>query len=86
MLTVRMLVIQVVAGPELHGQAPSNQVLGKTTENEGAVSEQAGATLFVEVTVAEHGGVCVEVTDTGGTLRNSLFELVAASSQDPKIG
>ena len=36
------------------------------------------------MTVAEHGRVRVEVTDTGRTLGNCLLELVAASSQDPR--
>lgn len=37
MLIKRMLVIEVVACPELHGKAPSNQILWKTSPDEGTI-------------------------------------------------
>ena len=59
-----VLVVQVVPCPELHGKGPGNQVLGITTPDEGAVREQAGSALLVEMTVAEHRRVRVEISDT----------------------
>jgi len=50
----RVLVVQVVAGPELHRHSPGNQIFRITTPNEGAIREQAGSALLVEMTVAEH--------------------------------
>ena len=50
----RVLVVQVVAGPELHGEGPGNQVLRVATPDERAVGEQARSALLVEVAVAEH--------------------------------
>lgn len=74
--------VQVIARPELHGEAPSDQVLGEASEDEGAVCEQAGAALFVEVAVAEHGRVGVEVADARGSL--SGRGLKTSPSEDSK--
>ena len=68
-----VLVVQVVASPELHGHGPSNQVFRITTPDEGAVREQTGPALLVEMPVAEHGRVRVEIANaTGGTASGRL--------------
>lgn len=59
-----VLVVQVVPCPELHGEGPGYQVFGITTPDEGAVREQAGSALLVEMTVAEHRRVRVKISDT----------------------
>ena len=60
----RRLVVDVIPGPELHAADPSDGVLRKTSVNPGLVSEKFRSAVFVEVTVAEHGGMSVKVTDT----------------------
>ena len=57
--------VDVIPSPELHAADPSDGVLRKTSVNPGLVSEKFRSAVFVEVTVAEHGGVGVEVTLTG---------------------
>ena len=63
-LIERVLVVEIVSGPELHGETPCDQIFRETTPYERAVCEQPRSSLFVEVAVPEHGRVGVEVTDT----------------------
>ena len=58
------LVVDVVATPEGHAGSPEDNEFGTATPNVGHLVEKLAATLLTEVTVAEHGRVCVEVTDT----------------------
>jgi hypothetical protein len=74
-------VVQVVAGPELHRHSPGNKVFRITTPDEGAIREQAGSALLVEMTVAEHRRVRVEITyATGGAASGRLD---SGGSEDP---
>lgn len=57
-----VLVVEVVPGPELHGQGPSNQVFGIATPDEGAIGEETRSALLIEVAVAEHRGVRIEIS------------------------
>ena len=76
-----VLVVQVVPCPELHGEGPGNQVFGITTPDEGAVREQAGSALLVEMTIAEHRRVRVEIADaTSGATSGGLD---SGGSEDP---
>ena len=50
-----VLVINVVASPELHANAPSNQELRESSPDKRCVLKKSRALLFVEVAVPEHG-------------------------------
>ena len=51
----RGFVIDVVAGPQVHGEDPEDAELGHASPDVGHLVEQFGAAVFVEVSVAEHG-------------------------------
>ena len=38
---VRVFMVEIVASPELHREAPCDQVFGEASPNEGAISEEA---------------------------------------------
>lgn len=76
-----VLVVEVVAGPELHGDAPGDGVLWQSAEDEGAVREQSGPSLLVEVPVSKHRRVGIVASDVSGSL---LFGFLERSAESPK--
>ena len=50
-----MLMIDVVTGPKVLAEHPTEDHLGKSTPFEGHLIKQFRATLLTEVTVPEHG-------------------------------
>ena len=69
-----VLVVNVVACPELHADSPRNQELGQSAPNERGVLEQSAALLFVEVSVLEHRRVRIEVADARSFLLGRICE------------
>ena len=82
-LVQRLLLVKVVASPELHGDAPGDEELGKTTPDVRCVGKQFASSLLVEMTVAEHRRVSVEVSNTGALLHGRVREVGSPASHDP---
>ena len=59
----RVLVVDVVARPEVLAEHPGDDELREAAVPEGLISEKAGALLLGIVAVAEHGGVGIVVED-----------------------
>ena len=74
MRSKRVLVVNVVASPELHADSPRNQELGQSAPDERGVLEQSAALLFVEVSVLKHGRVRIEVSDARSLLLGCICE------------
>lgn len=75
--------IQVITGPELHGEAPSDQIFGEATEYEGTIGEQTRSAFLIEMTIAEHWGVRFKVSKaTRSTLDHRLLDGVR-TAEDP---
>ena len=56
-----ILVVQVVASPELHGEDPEEAVLCHTTPDVRHIVEKFRASVLIEVPVAEHGWMSIEI-------------------------
>ena len=75
-----MLVVEIVGSPELHGEAPGDGILGQSSEDEGAVREESGSSLLVEVPVSEHRRVSIVASNVSGSLLLGLSEGSAKSA------
>ena len=71
MLGQRVLVVDVVTGPEVHAKHPCQEELWKATIDEGTIVKDSGSSLLVEMTVLEHWGVSVKVLDSGSSVLRS---------------
>ncbi len=58
--------VQIVSGPELHGEAPGEEVFRESAPKEWAIEEDAGSPLLVHVSVPEHWRMGVIVSNSRG--------------------
>ena len=69
-----MLLVNVMGGPELHGDGPSHHEFRETAPNERSVLEHAVAAFFAEMTIFEHRRMSVEISNTCCLALHRLLE------------
>ena len=69
-----MLIVNVIAAPELHDKGPAHQELGEAAPNEGRVLEQPTPSLLIEVPIFEHRRVRIEVANAGRAATHRVNE------------
>ena len=77
-LVKRVLLIQIVTGPEVHGHDPSDGELWCSAPDVWALIKETRSSLLVEMTVPKHWGVCVEVSHSCGALAHALRKAAAS--------
>ena len=70
----RVLMVDVVARPEVLTEHPREYKFGEAPELEGLVREHAGASLLGEVAVPKHGRVRIIVGNTTALALGGVFE------------
>ena len=72
-------VIDVISTPKVHGNAPEDGELCKAAPDVRHIPEKLWASLFAEVTIAEHGWMGVVITNPGSFLLDCSIEVLTES-------